>query len=184
MNRHSHPTFPVSNDSRPVEPTESGGMGWEYVPRAVRPNIPVRQPVPLTKDDLDAKPMKFIALALTQLERQFRRVAIGIEDQSMPVDNYSPQTLPGVTTGLVNLQPQYESGEHITSVIVTGPAGAVTVTLGDRIWPLTIPATGILVIAPISIFLGRDDTRSLASVTPGQYNLNLCGYADTRGVGP
>ena len=179
MKRHTHrPSFPVSES-----PETEGGFGTEYVPRAIPPHIGVRQPVSLEPDAIDREPMKFIALALAQLHRQFRRMATAIEDHSMPVDNYSPQTV-AASTNQVNLQPQYESGEQITSVIIVGPAGAVTLTLGDRIWPLVIPASGILVIAPISIFLGRDDTRQLNSVTLGQYSLELGGYADTRGVGP
>lgn len=184
MNAHSKKSFPASNDSRPSLPTESGGMGWEYVPRAVPPNSPVRQPVPLTADDLDKNPMKFIALALTHLQRQFKRMAIAIEDRSMAVDEYQSQTLVGPITNQINLQAQYETGERITSIIVVGPAGTATVVLGDRVMPLTIPASGILVIAPISIFIGRDDIRQLTTATPGQINLILGGFADTRGIAP
>lgn len=184
MTRHSQRTFPASNDSRSALPTESGGYGYEYVPRAVPPNQPVRKPVPITADALEAQPLKFIALALTQLHRQFRRVAIAIEDRSQAVDEYQSQTPTGPVTNLLQLQPQYESNERITSILVVGPAGAATVTLGDRVLPLTIPASGFLILSPVSFFLGRDDLRQLSTATAGQINLILGGYADTRGVGP
>lgn len=184
MTRHSRPTFPVSNDSRAALPTEEGGYGWEYVPRAVKPGTPVRQPVPIEPEDIERQPMKFIALALMQLHRQFRRMAISIEDRSQAVDEYQSQTPTGPVTNLLQLQPQYESNERITSILVVGPAGAATVTLGDRVLPLTIPASGFLILAPVSFFLGRDDLRQLSTATAGQINLILGGYADTRGVGP
>lgn len=184
MTRHSQRTFPASNDSRSILPTESGGYGYEYVPRAVRPDTPVRQPVPLTADAIDKEPMKFIALALSQLHRQFKRVATAIEDHSMPVDEYQTQTPTGPVTNTLTLQPQYETGERIESITVVGPAGAATVTLGDRVLPLTIPASGIIVIAPVAMYIARDDTRQLTTATAGQINLILGGYADTRGTGP
>lgn len=181
--RRAH-TFPTTNDQSAAKPTESGGYGWEYVPRAVPPNIGLRQPEPITSKDIEEKPLKFIALALTALQRQFRRAATALEDRSQAVDEYQSQTPTGPVTNSITLQPQYESNERITSILVIGPAGTCTVTLGDRVMPLTIPASGFLLIAPVSMFLGRDDLRQLTTATAGQINLILGGYADTRGIGP
>jgi len=184
MTRHSPKTFPATNESVPDRLSEQSGYGGTYVPRAVRPGEPIRQPLPITAKDIEEKPLKFISLALTQLQRQFKRVATSIEDRSMGVDEYQTQTATGPVTNTINVSPQYETNERITSILVIGPAGTCTVTLGDRVFPLTIPASGFLLISPVSMYLGRDDTRQLVTSTPGQINLILGGYADTRGVGP
>ncbi len=184
MSRHSQKSFPATNESTPNQLSEQSGYGGTYVPRAVRPGTHIRQPEPITVKDIEDKPLKFIALALSALQRQFRRVATSIEDRSMAVDEYQSQTPTGPVTNTLTIQPQYETNERITSILVVGPAGACTVTLGDRVMPLTIPASGFLLIAPVSMFIGRDDLRQLTTSAPGQINLILGGYADTRGVGP
>lgn len=53
--------------------------------------------------------------------------------------------------------------------------------LGDRVWNLTMPASGILTISPIAVMLNRSDLRQLTVTSPGEYTLELMGYADTRG---
>jgi hypothetical protein len=65
-------------------------------------------------------------------------------------------------------------------VLITGPTGGISVQLGDRVWNLTIPATGVIVIAPVAILLGRSDVRQLTATTPGEYTLELMGHADDR----
>lgn len=125
--------------------------------------------------------MKFIALGLIHLRQKLEELANFTEDRSRPVDEYQPQEIIGEQETTLNVSPQWETNERITSVLITGPPGTITVFLGDRIWPLTIPASGVLVIAPVSIFLSRGDTRQLTSATPGQYSLELMGYADSRG---
>lgn len=125
--------------------------------------------------------MKYVALGLTHLHNELSGLARMIEDRARPVDEYQPQELVGETESVLTVSPQWETNERITSILITGPPGSVTIQLGDRIWPLAIPASGFLLIAPVSIFLGRDDTRTLTAATPGQYSLELSGYADTRG---
>lgn len=112
------------------------------------------------------------------IERMSRR----IRDTTRFVDEKRVQTLAGDSELIVQLLPQFERyGEHIESVIVGGPpASAVTVQLGERVWPLIIPATGILVLAPIGITLDYEDTRQLIAAVPGDYWLELTGYADVR----
>jgi hypothetical protein len=71
--------------------------------------------------------------------------------------------------------------EKIESIIVSGPAAAAaTLTLGDRQMPLIMPASGIVVIAPVAILLGRNDVRQLASAVPGIWFVELMGIADKR----
>lgn len=135
--------------------------------------------------DIEQEPMKYIALALVHLKKQLQNLAIMLEDRSRTVDAYQPQEYgSGSSSSNIELQPQWEAGETITSIIVTGPAGTVTLQLGDRVWPLTIPASGIIVIAPIKLYLDRSDRRILSFATPGAYTLELMGYGDTRGNVP
>lgn len=181
--RRAH-TFPTTNDQSAAKPTESGGYGNEYVPRAVPPNVGLRQPVPLGGTDVESQPLKYIALALIHLRRHMSTVATALEDRSRPVDEYQSQTPTGPVTNSITIQPQYETNERITSITVCGPAGNATVTLGDRVIPVVIPASQILVIAPVSMYIARDDLRQLTTATAGQINLILGGYADTRGIGP
>jgi hypothetical protein len=61
------------------------------------------------------------------------------------------------------------------------PATTMTLQLGDRTWNLTMPSTGIIVVAPVGIMLSRSDVRIFTASTSGEYTLELMGYADTRG---
>jgi len=55
-----------------------------------------------------------------------------------------------------------------------------TLRLGGRTWSLSLPQTGVLVIAPVGILLDRTDERNLTSVFSGDWSLELIGYADAR----
>ncbi len=52
-----------------------------------------------------------------------------------------------------------------------------TLKLGKRFWSLIMPASGILVIAPVSFSLSRSDDRILSSLVPGDWAFELSGYA-------
>ncbi|HVH71541.1 MAG TPA: hypothetical protein VNB49_10575 [Candidatus Dormibacteraeota bacterium] len=130
--------------------------------------------------DVESNPNAYIALSLIQLDKNFNELKKQLEDASKPVDEYRPQTITADSESIVTVQPNWEYPEKITSVIITGPAGNVTVQLGDRVWALTIPASGIIVIAPVGIMLSRSDTRQLTASTPGDYSLELMGTADVR----
>lgn len=54
-----------------------------------------------------------------------------------------------------------------------------TLQLGKRAWPLLLPVTGILVIAPVQFKLGRSDNRLLNAAVPGDWSFELMGYAET-----
>lgn len=125
--------------------------------------------------------MKYIALALVHLHEQLGEAAKLLEDKSRPVDTYRPQSLIADSETVITVLPAFEINEVIESIIVSGPPSAVTLQLGDRVWPLTIPASGILVIAPIALRLGRNDTRQLVAAVAGDYTFELMGYADNRG---
>lgn len=55
-----------------------------------------------------------------------------------------------------------------------------TLQLGDRTWNLSLPPTGILTIAPVKLFLGRNSNRVLSSPVAGDWGLELMGRADVR----
>lgn len=167
---------------QPTTPQSEGGYGEQYVPRRAKPPTVIRQPEPIGVTDIESQPQKYIALALVHLRNEMAKLAVQIEDRSRIVDEYQPQEITGEAFTTISIQPQWETEERITSIIITGPPGNVTVQLGDRIWPLTIPATGILVIAPIIVLLGRNDIRQITASTPGQYGLELSGYCDTRSL--
>lgn len=142
----------------------------------------LRQPSQVQVPDIEQAPLKYIALALVHLRNAFSAVPKMLEDNSKPVDEYRVQTLaPDSETGL-SLLPQWESAELIRSVLITGPTGSITVQLGDRVWNLTIPASGFILISPLWLQLARDEPRTLTSATPGDYTMELMGHADERAL--
>lgn len=150
-------------------------------PRAGIPDaIRLHQPADESIVPHQELPAKFFALAMTDLKAQMAKVAQMIEDQSRPVDEYQPMTLTAEATQNVSVPPQWEVTEKIHSVLILGPAGPVTVQLGDRTWNLVIPASQFLLISPVLLILSRQDARILTAATPGQYNLELMGYCDER----
>lgn len=138
----------------------------------------MQQPVPDTEPEPDTK---FQLIAMERIRREMEGIRRKIADITRPVDEYVSQTLLGSSESFLEVLPQFDTlNERIESVIVTGPAGLVTVQVGDREWSLTIPASGILVIAPVSLLLARNDRRTVTSATPGNYGLELMGWADER----
>lgn len=126
-------------------------------------------------------PEEWLEHSLRRLTQSLSDFTSLIEDRSHRVDEWQAQSLAdNVTT--VQTFPDYEFDAIIESVVITGPTAtpAFTLQLGRRYWNLTLPASGILVISPISITLSRDSTRQLTSATAGNWTLELMGYADTR----
>jgi hypothetical protein len=159
------------------------GYGQSYVPRAKLPpegRVPLRQLDTVSAQDIELQPMKYLALALIHLRNQLDNLAQQIANKSRPFDEYLPQTPQNISVTSVTLQPAFESTERVETIIITGPAGAVTLQLGDRFWQLTIPASGFLILSPVKVILERSDNRILTSATPGNYTLELMGYADER----
>lgn len=118
-----------------------------------------------------------------QIQSSLDDIAQYFVDQTNRVDEYQAQGYagtPGESQTTAQVLPDYECDEIITGVIVTGtPAGTFTLQLGRRNWPLVMPASGILVIAPIQIKLGRSDTRNLTAAAAGNWEFELMGYAET-----
>jgi len=125
--------------------------------------------------------MKYIALGLAHLRNAMVLLPNMVEDFSKPVDEYRTQSLAPDSETSIIIAAQYETPEIIKSVVITGPTGAVSVQLGDRVWNLTIPASGVIIIAPILVCLDRDDYRMLTASSAGDYTLELMGHADSRG---
>jgi hypothetical protein len=140
-----------------------------------------RQPGnPIDPDDRQKAVFGFLAAGIHSLVKQLGDLARQIDNRAFVVDEYQVQSSVSTAESVVTVQPIYDfKPEKIESIIVTGPPGNVTLQLGDRFWNLTIPATGIIVIAPVAILLGRNDLRQLTG-TAGSYSLELMGIADER----
>jgi hypothetical protein len=148
-----------------------------FKPHELNPARPDSVEVP----DIERVPARYVAIALTRLHAQVSAIAKMIGDYSRPVDEYRPQVpLSGDSETTFQLQPQWETPEIIRSIIITGPTGSITLQLGDRVWSLTIPASGIIVISPIAVMLERSDLRILTASVTGQYTLELMGNCDDR----
>lgn len=144
--------------------------------------IHTRQPVKPGVTDEETEEKGFEALGLEQLAEQISALARTIENRTNLVDEYNSAPITGAgSASAVVVQPTYEyMPEKIEAIIVAGPAGNITLILGDRQLALTIPTTGYLILAPVAMLLGRSDTRSLQAATPGLYFLELMGIADRR----
>lgn len=123
---------------------------------------------------------EYMAKALIQMQRHLGDLVKRQIDETKVFDEYQSAGLVPISTSSLIILPTYEYTERVESIIIVGPAGVVTLQLGDRLWSLTIPAAGFLVMAPVAIYLGRDDTRQLTAATPGAFSLELMGRADQR----
>jgi hypothetical protein len=171
----------LDNNMSPHKPIPDANVGTVH--RAERPSHVVygRNPVPTQAADAEIlAPAEFVANAFAQIKRDIRNIAKMIQDVGRPVDEYNAQEWNADAEITLNILPQWEFAEKIESIIVVGPAGACTLQLGDRVWPLVIPASGILTIAPVGVMLDRTDIRQLTAASPGAYSVELMGYADTR----
>ena len=138
---------------------------------------------PIAAADVEQFSAEFVATGLIAIKDALRQLATNIENRAYPVDEYVSAPITGAaTSNTLTVLPQYEyMWEKIISVVIVGPpAAAVTLTLGDRVWPLVIPATGILDVGPMGALLNRNDLRQLYSSTAGQYSLELMGWANRR----
>jgi len=163
-----------------LDPTLLNG----YIPRKKMHEGAVlhpRHPYPITEaDEATPAPGAVLAKAFALMTRGIHDIVKGSIDESKIVDEYQSQTLVPYATASLFLQPTYEYTERIESIVITGPTGAVNLQLGDRFWTINIPAAGIYVIAPVAIYLGRDDARGITAGIAGDYTLELMGHADTR----
>jgi hypothetical protein len=166
--------------------SESGlGQAGIHVPHRKKSGAEIfgHQVLPVTVPEIEQVPQKYIALALVHLRNQLARVAKMAEDWSLIVDEYTPMSLSPESELVLTVQPSYEITEYIMEVLVIGPAAAtVTLQLGDRVWPLILPATGYISInlAPAGFPLSRSDVRQLTATVAGEYFLELMGRADNR----
>jgi hypothetical protein len=138
---------------------------------------------PIRAEDVTQESPQFLQQSFAQLRDSLDELARRTENHANPVDEYQTSALGGGSSETqLSLLPTYEyMPEKILAIIINGPPNAnVTLQLGDRNWPLVIPAAGILPIGPIAIIIGRSDPRILTAITPGQYSLELMGFADRR----
>lgn len=140
--------------------------------------IVTRQPLQAETKYAEQQAVNAVSLGFTRLQEAIENLGRLVENRAMVVDEYNPS---GASTAQLTVSPNYEfAPEKIEAIIIVGPAGNITLQLGDRTWPLTIPAAGILVIAPVAILLGRQDIRQITAAAPAAYSLELMGIADKR----
>lgn len=136
----------------------------------------------VVRDAESQPPPVWVESMVGRLVNDVGRVARLVEGMTQLVDEYRPAGYIADSTSVAQVTPAYESPEVITSILVLGPPGNVTLQLGDRHWPLTIPASGLLVIAPVQLLLSRTDDRVLTGGAAGAYYLELMGHAHVRGA--
>jgi hypothetical protein len=144
--------------------------------------IHTRQPVNPTTSDEEQESRGYLELGLAAYAEQLKTLAETIENRSNLVDEYNTAAVTGAASSAsVTVQPTYEyMPEKIESIVITGPPGAISLQLGDRIWAMNIPASGILTIGYVALVLGRSDARILTPAASGVYTLELMGIADRR----
>jgi hypothetical protein len=148
-------------------------------------SIPVRQVAPPVKTpdaEIDT-PSKYTLIALNRIHEDLAGLGRQLENQTLPVDEYQVNSIYNQTTLTTSVEvlPQFEISEKIQSIFITGPVStACVLTLGDRSLNMATDATGTITIAPVAFLLDRSERRILTSVTPGNWTLELMGYADVR----
>lgn len=160
----------------------SGGMFHEKLPPDSIVTVRAKD-TPIEAANVEQFTPAQLALELLRYREALGEIARQAENRSFPVDEYNTCPITGAATeSTLVVMPTYEyKNEKIESIIVGGPASAaVTIILGDRSIPAIIPVSGILVIAPVAIILGRNDNRQLTSATPGIFFFELMGIADQR----
>ena len=95
--------------------------------------------------------------------------------------------LPVATTISVTAIAAGTVGAVYAAQLVATPVGPPTATgtafalkIGKRAWNLELPPTGILVIAPVHFSVDRSADRFLTTAVPGDWSVELTGYADIR----
>lgn len=93
-----------------------------------------------------------------------------------------PVSAQDVSLTSLEVLPQYDTiSERITSILVTGPPNSpVTLTIGNRALDVMTDGQGKFALPFISMLLTRNDRRLLNSPVPGNWTLELMGYADAR----
>lgn len=159
----------------------SEGLLHRKLPPDARINVRDKGTLIGTEDVEQTEP-EYLAAGLLRIREALRELALQTENRSFLVDEYNSAPITGVGSATtVTVLPTYEyMPEKIESIVIVGPAGAVTLQLGDRVWSLTIPASGVLMLGPLGLLLGRNDSRVLSAGTPGTYSLELMGIADKR----
>lgn len=68
---------------------------------------------------------------------------------------------------------------NIVGILQPANAPTYTLQLGKRAWTLQLPPSGIQVIGPIQIKMGRSDQRNLIASVAGDWSMELMGFAET-----
>lgn len=126
---------------------------------------------------------EWIRNAIEQMLSQLKGLRRVIEDRTRPVDEYQGTPTASELQSTVTVPAQFDAqmSERIESILIWGPPAATgTIKLGDTTINIVIPASGVLVIAPISMLLNRSDDRILTLSPAGDIGVRLMGWADER----
>lgn len=144
--------------------------------------ITPRQPIPVPTEFHEWEPpQRYIYYAMKQAAQEMRRLRMQLEDRTRPVDEYNISSSTQAQT-ICEVQPQFDQfSERIESILLTcSPPQTVMLQLGDRQFPVIMPATGVIVLGPLSMLLDRN-MRRIATTTPAaEITMELMGWADER----
>lgn len=166
-------------DNRRVRPATSDDLKVSPLPHGAHRVYPTIPP-PVKEVPAIEKPLseETYRRDMAELRKHIRDIANFFSNNARTVDEYQVQSLTDSVTS-VTWSAEWEVPITVTSVLITGPAGTFTLTLGKRAWNLTMPAAGFLFIgAPLSFLLGRNDVRQLTSGTAGDWAVEVMGYAN------
>jgi hypothetical protein len=124
----------------------------------------------------DANNMKFVASGAAVIP-SFEYPAV-VGNYQMPVFTF---TSDGVTATTLKAIGAATAGTiYGGDITITAVSAPFTLQLGDRVWNLTLPATGILTIGCEPMTLERTDPRILSSSIAGAWSLEIIGFGDVR----
>jgi hypothetical protein len=130
-----------------------------------------------TVTNADANNMKFVTQGLGLIANFSYPGQVGV--YQIPPFDFSAD---GTTTVAVKAVAAASgiSAVYAANVVATPNPVTFTLQLGDRVWNLVLPSTGILAIPVDSISLDRTDARILTPAVAGDWGLELVGWGDVR----
>jgi hypothetical protein len=146
-------------------------------------SLPVRNlpsPVIHTADEELPVPERYLEWIVTKVHRHLEQLANEAIARARVVEEYTNGSFQSATQEtILTLVPDYSpASERITSILVAGPTTtAFTLQLGDRYLVMNTGTQGFVAIHGLCITLKPTSQRILTSATPGDWYLQLSGYA-------
>jgi hypothetical protein len=118
---------------------------------------------------------KLLSGGVTLLDNSLNGIAVGDYPQQPQLVYLTAGQSVGVYAVSAEATATYAADLTVTPYNENVP---FTFQLGSRVWQLTLPPTGVLVIAPVQMTVSRRDTRQLTASVGGNWSFELMGYAD------